>query len=121
AMDEESKRNTLMQYRLAYLSHAEVWWCEALGTVLANDEVVNGVSERGSHPVVKKKMNQWFLRITEYADRLMSSLDNLDWTDAMKEMQRNWIGKSTGAEVSFSIKGSDATIKVFTTRPDTIF
>ena len=121
AMDEESKRNTLMQYRLAYLSHAEVWWCEALGTVLANDEVVNGVSERGSHPVVKKKMNQWFLRITEYADRLMSSLDNLDWTDAMKEMQRNWIGKSTGAEVSFSIKGSDAAIKVFTTRPDTIF
>lgn len=101
AMDEESKRNTLMQYRLAYLSHAEVWWCEALGTVLANDEVVNGVSERGSHPVVKKKMNQWFLRITEYADRLMTSLDNLDWTDAMKEMQRNWIGKSTGAEVEF--------------------
>lgn len=103
AKDEAAKREILMEYRLAYLSHAEVWWCEALGTVLANDEVVNGVSERGSHPVVRKRMNQWFLRITEYADRLMDSLDNLDWTDAMKEMQRNWIGKSKGAEVEFHL------------------
>lgn len=121
AMSEIEHRDVLMQYRIAYLSHAEVWWCEALGTVLANDEVVNGVSERGSHPVVKKRMNQWFLRITEYAERLLSSLDTLDWTDAMKEMQRNWIGKSTGAEVSFDIKGITENIKVFTTRPDTIF
>lgn len=121
AKDETEQRDILMQYRLAYLSYAEVWWCEALGTVLANDEVVNGVSERGGHPVVKKRMSQWFLRITEYADRLLSSLDNLDWTDAMKEMQRNWIGKSKGAEVSFNIKDNDDTIRVFTTRPDTIF
>ncbi len=120
-MKPAQQRNLLMQYRIAYLSHAEVWWCEALGTVLANDEVVNGVSERGGHPVVKKRMNQWFLRITEYADRLLNSLDTLDWTDAMKEMQRNWIGKSTGAEVSFDIEGYSEKIKVFTTRPDTIF
>ncbi|MCB9045631.1 MAG: leucine--tRNA ligase [Chitinophagales bacterium] len=120
-MKPAAQRHILMQYRLAYLSHAEVWWCEALGTVLANDEVVNGVSERGGHPVVKKKMNQWFLRITEYAERLLSSLDKLDWTDAMKEMQRNWIGKSTGAEVTFNVNDSNSEIKVFTTRPDTIF
>lgn len=99
----EAKRNALMQYRLAYLDYAEVWWCEALGTVLANDEVVNGVSERGGHPVIRKQMRQWFLRITEYADRLLSSLDTLEWTEAMKEMQRNWIGKSQGAEVKFSL------------------
>lgn len=121
AMDGIRQREILMHYRLAYLSEAQVWWCEALGTVLANDEVVNGVSERGSHPVVRKKMNQWFLRITEYADRLLDSLNNLDWTDAMKEMQRNWVGKSTGAEVTFNIKGADHEVKVFTTRPDTIF
>src|SRR5205085_10636429 len=88
---EKERRDILMSYRLAYLSYAEVWWCEALGTVLANDEVVNGVSERGGHPVVKKQMSQWFLRITEFAERLLMSLDELDWTDAMKEMQRNWI------------------------------
>jgi len=121
AKSEAEKRDVLMNYRLAYLSYAEVWWCEALGTVLANDEVVNGVSERGGHPVVRKQMRQWFLRITEYADRLQSSLDKLEWTDAMKEMQRNWIGKSNGAEVSFAIDGSDKKIDVFTTRPDTIF
>lgn len=119
--DEKEQRDILMDYRLAYLSFAEVWWCEALGTVLANDEVVNGVSERGGHPVVKKKMHQWFLRITEYAERLLKSLDNLDWTDAMKEMQRNWIGKSKGAEVTFKINNDQHNIKVFTTRPDTIF
>ena len=117
----KQQREALMYYRLAYLGNAEVWWCEALGTVLANDEVVNGVSERGGFPVVKKQMRQWFLRITEYAERLLEGLKNLDWTDAMKDMQRNWIGKSSGAEVSFDIKDSTEKIKVFTTRPDTIF
>jgi len=100
---EKEKRDVLMAYRLAYLSFAEVWWCEALGTVLANDEVVNGVSERGGHPVEKKRMRQWFLRITEYADRLLEGLNGLDWSEAMKEMQRNWIGKSMGAEVTFDL------------------
>ena len=100
---EAEQRNVLMQYRMAYQGYAQVWWCEALGTVLANDEVVNGVSERGGHPVERKNMRQWFLRITEYAERLLTSLDTLDWTDAMKEMQRNWIGKSNGAEVRFYI------------------
>jgi leucyl-tRNA synthetase len=121
AMGETEQRNALMQYRLAYLDHAEVWWCEALGTVLANDEVVNGVSERGGYPVEKKKMRQWFLRITEYADRLIGSLDNLEWSDAMKEMQRNWIGRSEGASVQFAVESSTEQIEVFTTRPDTIF
>jgi len=100
---EKQQRDTLMQYRLAYQGYAQVWWCEALGTVLANDEVVNGVSERGGYPVERKNMRQWFLRITEYADRLISSLDTLDWSDAMKEMQKNWIGKSSGAEVRFDL------------------
>lgn len=121
-MDKAEQRNILMDYRLAYLSHAEVWWCEVLGTVLANDEVQNGVSERGGHPVVKKRMNQWFLRITEYAERLSADLNKLDWTDAMKEMQRNWIGKSEGAEVEFYLSDNkEVSIKVFTTRPDTIY
>jgi len=119
--NEVERRNILMQYRLAYLDYAEVWWCEALNTVLANDEVVNGVSERGGFPVIKKKMRQWFLRITEFADRLLAGLDDLDWSEAMKEMQRNWIGKSQGAEVNFKVKDTDKVIKVFTTRPDTIF
>ncbi len=122
AMSATAQREVLMGYRLAYLSYAEVWWCEALGTVLANDEVVNGVSERGGYPVEKKRMRQWFLRITEYAERLLSGLDNLDWTDAMKEMQRNWIGRSTGAELSFEIADTNGLeLKIFTTRPDTIF
>ncbi len=120
AMGETERRHILMQYRLAYLDHAVVWWCEALGTVLANDEVVNGVSERGGHPVERKKMRQWFLRITEYADRLIDSLDTLEWSEAMKEMQRNWIGRSEGAELTFYTTGQQA-IPVFTTRPDTIF
>lgn len=115
------KREVLMQYRLAYLDYAEVWWCEPLGTVLANDEVVNGVSERGGYPVVKKKMRQWFLRITEFADRLLDGLSDLEWSDAMKEMQRNWIGKSRGAQVRFALEGRGEAIEVFTTRPDTIF
>lgn len=119
--NEKDKRSILMHYRVAYQGYAQVWWCEALGTVLANDEVVNGVSERGGFPVERKNMRQWFLRITEYAERLLSSLDNLDWSEAMKEMQRNWIGKSNGAELSFKVTNRDAEILVFTTRPDTIF
>ena len=121
---EKDKRDVLMKYRVAYQGYAQVWWCEALGTVLANDEVVNGVSERGGFPVERKNMRQWFLRITEYADRLLTSLDTLDWTDAMKEMQRNWIGKSVGAEIWFHMASAEARgqgILVFTTRPDTIF
>lgn len=117
----KQQRAALMYYRIAYLGNAEVWWCEALGTVLANDEVVNGVSERGGHPVIKRQMRQWFLRITEYAERLLEGLKNLDWTDAMKDMQRNWIGRSSGAEIAFDIKNYAEKIKVFTTRPDTIF
>lgn len=115
------QREILMQYRLAFLGHADVWWCEGLGTVLANDEVVNGVSERGGFPVERKKMRQWFLRITAYADRLLEGLNTLDWNDAMKDMQRNWIGKSAGAAVTFALEDSTDAIEVFTTRPDTIF
>jgi leucyl-tRNA synthetase len=121
ACSEKEQREILMQYRLAYLAYAEVNWCEALGTVLANDEVVNGVSERGGYPVVKKKMRQWFLRITEYANRLLEGLERVAFSDAMKEMQRNWIGKSQGAEIRFSLKNTAETIEVYTTRPDTIF
>lgn len=101
--DEKSRQEILMQYRLAYSAFGEVNWCEALGTVLANDEVVNGVSERGGHPVVKKKMRQWYLRITEYADRLLQGLEQVDFSESMKDMQRNWIGKSQGAEVTFRL------------------
>jgi leucyl-tRNA synthetase len=118
----EEQREALMNYRLAYLAYSEVWWCEALGTVLANDEVINGVSERGGHPCVRKKMRQWSLRITEYAERLLEGLNALEWTDALKEMQRNWIGKSRGAVVDFAVAdGGGRKIRVFTTRPDTIF
>ncbi len=92
-----------MNYRLAYSAFGEVNWCEALGTVLANDEVVNGVSERGGHPVIKKKMRQWYLRITEYADRLLQGLEQVDFSESMKDMQRNWIGKSQGAEIVFRL------------------
>lgn len=119
--DEKTQQDILMQYRLAYCGYGEVNWCEALGTVLANDEVVNGVSERGGHPVVKKKLRQWYLRITEYADRLLEGLTRVDFSDSMKEMQTNWIGKSSGAEIDFSVKGSDKKLRVYTTRPDTIF
>ena len=121
AFNEKEQRDILMQYRLAYQGYAEVWWCEGLGTVLANDEVVNGVSERGGFPVERRKMRQWFLRITEYADRLIESLDKLEWSEAMKEMQKNWIGKSVGAQIKFQISNSKSQIEVFTTRPDTIF
>lgn len=119
--DEKTKHDILMEYRVAYCGYGEVNWCEALGTVLANDEVVNGVSERGGYPVVKKKLRQWYLRITEYADRLLEGLQKVDFSDAMKEMQSNWIGKSSGAEIDFAIDGHDEKLRVYTTRPDTIF
>ncbi len=142
--DDAEKGETLMNYRLAFLAYGEVNWCEALGTVLANDEVVNGVSERGGHPVVKKKMRQWYLRITDYAERLLEGLETVEFSDAMKEMQRNWIGKSEGAEIEFKVESPDtpykvhssefgvhgsefevdageAKVTVYTTRPDTIF
>ena len=102
--DEKKQQDILMNCRLAYCGYGEVNWCEALGTVLANDEVVNGVSERGGHPVVKKKLRQWYLRITEYADRLLEGLNQIEFSDAMKDMQTNWIGKSSGAEIDFEIK-----------------
>ncbi|MDE3251586.1 MAG: leucine--tRNA ligase [Bacteroidota bacterium] len=133
AATEKEKQEILMQYRLAFCGYGEVNWCEALGTVLANDEVVNGVSERGGYPVVKKKLRQWYLRITEYADRLLEGLETIEFSDAMKEMQTNWIGKSYGAEIDFEIllpqggEGNHAftklpsPLRVYTTRPDTIF
>lgn len=106
---------------LAYVAEVSVNWCEALGTVLANEEVIDGKSERGGHPVVRRPMRQWILKITEYADRLLEDLEELDWEESIKDMQRNWIGKSTGAEVTFAIEGHEATLEVFTTRPDTLF
>ena len=118
---KKEREEILMNRRLAFSAFGEVNWCEALGTVLANDEVVNGVSERGGHPVERKKMRQWFLRITNYADRLLEGLETVDFSDAMKEMQRNWIGKSEGAEMDFEIKDADKKLRVYTTRPDTIF
>src|SRR5580698_4308729 len=123
SFDELTQQTILMEYRLAYCGYGEVNWCEALGTVLANDEVINGVSERGGFPVVKKKLRQWYLRITDYADRLLQGLETVDYSDAMKEMQSNWIGKSFGAEIDFDILGRPATekLRVYTTRPDTLF
>ena len=115
------KEEVLLKYRLTYIANTEVNWCPELGTVLANDEIVNGVSERGGYPVVRKKMKQWSMRISAYAERLLQGLNNIDWTESLKESQRNWIGKSQGASVSFSIDGHDGIIEVFTTRPDTIF
>ncbi len=106
---------------LAYVDEVPVNWCEALGTVLANEEVIDGKSERGGHPVVRKPMRQWILRITEYADRLLEDLDDLDWPESLKDMQRNWIGKSEGANVTFDIDGFDESFSAFTTRPDTIY
>ena len=115
------KEEVLLKYRLTYIANTEVNWCPELGTVLANDEIVNGVSERGGYPVVRKKMKQWSMRISAYAERLLQGLDTIDWTESLKESQRNWIGKSQGASVSFNIDGHDGIIEVFTTRPDTIF
>jgi leucyl-tRNA synthetase len=118
---EKQQQDILMQYRIAFCGFGEVNWCAALGTVLANDEVINGLSERGGHPVEKKKLRQWYLRITEYADRLLSGLDTIQFSDAMKEMQSNWIGKSEGAEIEFAIHNTNEKLRVYTTRPDTIF
>ena len=119
--NDEEQQAMLLNYRLAYLSDTWVNWCPALGTVLANDEIKNGVSERGGHPVVQKLMRQWSMRITAYAERLLKDLDTVDWTDSIKEIQKNWIGKSVGAAVHFDVDGFDDKIEVFTTRPDTIF
>jgi leucyl-tRNA synthetase len=121
SFNEKKQQEILMEYRLAYLAYTDVNWCEALGTVLANDEVINGVSYRGGFPVVKKQMRQWSLRITEYAERLLKGLDEIDFSESMKEIQRNWIGKSVGALMKFKISNSESQITVFTTRPDTIF
>jgi len=119
--DEAIKRTYRDSKRLAYVSEQPVWWCEQLGTVLANEEVVDGKSEVGGFPVVRKPMRQWMLRITAYAEKLLADLNTIDWTDSLKEMQRNWIGRSEGAEVDFQIAGSSEKTRVFTTRPDTLF
>ncbi|TNF27619.1 MAG: leucine--tRNA ligase, partial [Bacteroidetes bacterium] len=119
AFDERTRQMVLQHFRLAYLSEAWVNWCPALGTVLANDEVKDGVSERGGHPVERKRMPQWSLRITAYAQRLLDGLDGLAWSESLKEAQRNWIGRSEGASVRFPV--GDDFIEVFTTRPDTLF
>ena len=121
SFSEVEKEKMLLHYRLAFLSDTWVNWCEGLGTVLANDEVKDGLSERGGFPVEQKLMKQWSLRITAYADRLISGLDTVDWSDSIKEIQKNWIGKSKGASVSFKLENSEDEIEVFTTRPDTIF
>ena len=117
----EQQQQILLKYRLTYLAETEVNWCPALGTVLANDEIVNGVSERGGHPVIRKKMTQWSMRITAYAERLLQGLDTIDWSESIKESQRNWIGKSVGASINFALAQGEHTIEVFTTRPDTLF
>ena len=121
AMNEEKQQRFLMHYRIAYQAETKVNWCAALGTVLANDEVVDGLSVRGGHPVVQRNMLQWCLRVSAYAQRLLESLDDLQWTDSIKETQRNWIGRSEGAEVEFRLQSNDLPITVFTTRADTIF
>jgi leucyl-tRNA synthetase len=121
AFSSDEQQKILLQYRLTYLAETEVNWCPGLGTVLANDEIVNGVSERGGHPVIRKKMTQWSMRISAYAERLLQGLNEIDWTESLKESQRNWIGKSVGATVEFRIQNSEFRIPVFTTRPDTIF
>ena len=127
SMSAQERAEVLMAFRIAYLADSEVNWCPALGTVLANDEVKDGLSERGGHPVVKKTMRQWMMRITAYADRLLDSLDGLDWTDSVKDAQRHWIGRSEGASVRFAVAddqgkphASGAEVEVFTTRPDTL-
>ena len=121
AMSEKEQQEVLMNYRIAYLGETMVNWCPKLGTVLANDEVVDGVSERGGYPVVQKKMRQWCLRVSAYAGRLLEGLDKIDWTDSLKETQRNWIGRSEGAELTFKVKDSDVEFVIFTTRADTVF
>ena len=117
----QKKAEVLMNFRLAYLTDGEVNWCEELGTVLANDEIINGVSERGGYPVTKRKVKHWCLRISKYSERLLNGLDKIDWPEPLKEMQRNWIGKSKGVSLTFEVENSNKSIEVFTTRPDTIF
>lgn len=121
AMNEREQQQVLMNYRIAYLGETMVNWCAELGTVLANDEVVDGLSVRGGYPVVQKKMRQWCLRVSAYAQRLLDGLDQIDWTESLKETQRNWIGRSEGAEVEFKVKDSDIRFTIFTTRADTMF
>ena len=121
AFSSEQQQQILLKYRLTYLAETEVNWCPALGTVLANDEIVNGVSERGGHPVIRKKMTQWSMRITAYAERLLQGLGTIDWSESIKESQRNWIGKSVGASINFALAQGEHKIEVFTTRPDTLF
>ena len=121
AFDSKKQQKLLLQYRLTYLAETEVNWCPALGTVLANDEIINGVSERGGHPVVRKKMTQWSMRISAYAQRLLDDLNTIDWPQPLKDSQTNWIGRSQGASAVFNVNGHNAVIDVFTTRPDTIF
>lgn len=121
AMSKAEQQQTLMNYRMAYLGDMMVNWCPALGTVLANDEVVEGVSVRGGHPVVQKVMKQWCLRVSAYAQRLLDGLETVEWADSLKETQRNWIGRSEGAEMKFKVKGSDDELTIFTTRADTVF
>lgn len=121
AMSEKQKQQTLMNYRIAYLGETMVNWCAGLGTVLANDEVVDGMSVRGGYPVVQKKMRQWCLRTSAYAQRLLDGLDTIDWTESLKETQRNWIGRSEGTEMQFKVAGTDREFTIFTTRADTIF
>jgi leucyl-tRNA synthetase len=121
AYSDKEKQEILLKYRLTYLAESEVNWCPALGTVLANDEIVNGVSERGGHPVIRKKMTQWSMRISAYAQRLLDGLKNIDWPQPLKDSQTNWIGRSQGASAVFNVIGHEAVIDVFTTRPDTIF
>ena len=120
-MTEEEKDNVLMNYRIAYLGETMVNWCPQLGTVLAHDEVVDGVAVRGGFPVVQTKTVQWCLRVSAYAQRLLDGLETVDWSDSIKETQRNWIGRSEGAEMQFRIDGSEDTFTIFTTRADTIF
>ena len=121
SMNEHEQQKVLMNYRIAYLGETMVNWCPGLGTVLANDEVIDGVSERGGYPVIQKKMRQWCLRVSAYAQRLLDGLDNVDWTDSLKETQRNWIGRSEGTEVEFTVKDSNIKFTIFTTRADTMF
>ena len=119
--NDKIKSDILMNFRLAYITDGEVNWCDELGTVLANDEIINGVSERGGYPVTKRKVKHWCLRISKYSDRLLEDLNKIDWPEPLKEMQRNWIGKSKGVSLKFEVENSDKKIEVFTTRPDTIF
>src|SRR5690606_24587899 len=121
SLNEKQRSLLLMHFRLTYLADSMVNWCPALGTVLANDEVKDGRSERGGHPVIQKRMRQWSMRITAFAQRLLDGLETIDWSDSVKEMQRNWIGRSEGASVWFEVENQSDKLEVFTTRPDTIY